>query len=259
METVINGYTIQYKETGKGEETVVILQGWGTGMELYDSIAGVIASRCRVIQFDFPGFGRSDEPRKPWAVDDYADFFIQFLDKLKISKATLIGHSYGGRVIIKLAARDALPFEINRIVLIDSAGVLPVKTPKQQRKIKRYKRLKKFYSLPLIYKIFHKTIDKWKEKQGSEDYRNASPMMKQCLVKAVNEDLTELFPKVSQDTLLIWGENDTATPLSDGRLMEAKMPNAGLAPIKNAGHFCFIEQRAVFDRIMKSYFKIGEI
>ena len=117
--------------------------------------------------------------------------------------------------------------------------------------------LKKFYANPLIYKLFHKKIDEWKSKQGSEDYRNASPIMKQCLVKAVNEDLTHLLPLIKQETLLVWGVNDTATPLSDAHIMEEKIPNAGLAVIQNAGHFCFVEQRAIFDRIMKSFFKIG--
>lgn len=259
MEIVINEYRIKYKETGTGDRTVVILQGWGTEMSLYDSMAASISSDYRVVQFDFPGFGGSDEPREPWAVDDYADFFLRLMDKLKINKATLIGHSYGGRVIIKLASRKNLPFDIEKIVLVDSAGILPVKTPKQLRKIRRYKRLKKFYSNPLIYKIFHKQIDAWRDKQGSADYRNASPMMKQCMVKAVNEDLTDLLPLIKQDTLLVWGENDTATPISDGRLMEKSIPNAGLAVISNAGHFCFVEQRVIFDRIMKSYFKIGAL
>ena len=257
MEMVIDNYKIQYKESGEGEEVVVILQGWGTSMDLYDSVALSISSAYKIIQFDFPGFGKSDEPREAWAVDDYAEFFIKFMDTLGIKKATLIGHSYGGRVIIKLASRDNLPFTIHKIVLVDSAGVLPVKTPKQLRKIRRYKRLKKFYANPLIYKLFRKKIDAWKSRQGSEDYRNASPIMKQCLVKAVNEDLTHLLPLIKQETLLVWGINDTATPISDAHIMEEKIPNAGLAVIQNAGHFCFVEQRVIFDRIMKSFFKIG--
>lgn len=257
MNIMIDDYKIEYKESGAGDDVVVILQGWGTSMDLYDSMALSISSGYRVIQFDFPGFGKSDEPREPWAVEDYAEFFIKFMDKLGIKKATLIGHSYGGRVIIKLASRDSLPFTIHKIVLVDSAGVLPQKTPKQLRKIRRYKRLKKFYANPLIYKLFRKRIDEWKSKQGSEDYRNASPIMKQCLVKAVNEDLTHLLPLIKQETLLVWGVNDTATPISDARIMEEKIPNSGLAVIQNAGHFCFVEQRAIFDCIMKSFFKIG--
>lgn len=258
MELVVKGCGIQYKETGSGDSTVVILQGWGTSMGIYDGMAASISSANKVIQFDFPGFGDSEEPKEPWAVDDYADFFVEFMEKLNIKKATLIGHSYGGRVIIKLATREGLPFEIDRIVLVDSAGVLPVKTPAQLKKIRRYKRLKKFYANPVIYKLFKKPIDAWRDKQGSEDYRNASPIMKQCLVKAVNEDLTELLPAIKQEVLLIWGALDTATPLSDAKLMEAKIPNAGLAVINNGGHFCFLEQRELFDRIMKSYFRIGE-
>lgn len=105
MKINIDNYSINYKISGQGE-TVVILQGWGTSMDLYDTVANTINSRYRVIQFDFPGFGQSDEPAEPWSVDDYADFVLKFLDKLGVTEASLIGHSYGGRVIIKLASRE---------------------------------------------------------------------------------------------------------------------------------------------------------
>ena len=56
MNIVVDGYNICYKTTGTGDKTVVILQGWGTDLGVYDSVAGVIdGSRYRVIQFDFPG------------------------------------------------------------------------------------------------------------------------------------------------------------------------------------------------------------
>lgn len=256
MELIIDNYSIKYKITGEGEQTAVILQGWGTRLDMYDLIANTICAKFRVVQFDFPGFGDSDEPREAWGVDDYADFFIQFLKKLDIKKAVLIGHSYGGRVIIKLAARDNLPFEIDRIVLVDSAGIIPPKTWKKRWKTASYKLIKKIVNINFVYKICPDLIDEWKNRQGSEDYRNASPMMKQCLVKAVNEDLTQLLAKNRKDTLLIWGDQDTATPIADGKVMEEKMPNAGLAVIKGAGHFCFLEQPVLFSKIMKSYFGI---
>lgn len=257
MEQIIDGYHIRYKITGEGEDTVVILQGWGTRLEVYDSVAAAINSKYRVVQLDFPGFGESDEPRQAWAVDDYADFFIRFMESLGIQKAVLIGHSYGGRVIIKLATRQELPFTIDRIVLIDSAGILPKKTFAQKVKIKKYKILKKIVNIKLIYRICPNLIDEWKSRQGSADYRNATPMMRQCLVKAVNEDLTGLLSQIRQETLLIWGDLDTATPISDAHIMEEKIPNAGLAVIKGTGHFSFLEQPVIFANIMKSYFQIG--
>ena len=183
---------------------------------------------------------------------------MKLLEKLGITKAVLLGHSYGGRVIIKLAAREKLPFSIDRIVLIDSAGILPQKTPEQLKKQENYKRKKKFLTSPFIYRIFKKPIDKWASKQGSADYRAASPMMKQCMVKAVNEDLTPCLSKIRQEVLLIWGVNDTATPLKDGEKMEAEIPNAGLAKIQGAGHFCFLEQQGIFTRILQSYFGLTE-
>ena len=172
MEIVVDGYKIQYKETGNGENVVVILQGWGTELSMYDSVAGSISSEYKVIQFDFPGFGNSEEPKEAWAVDDYADFFLHFMEALDIHKAVLMGHSYGGRVIIKLAAREELPFQIEKIVLIDSAGILPQKTFKQKVNIQKYKLLKKIVNVKWIYALCPEFIDAWKSKQGSADYRN---------------------------------------------------------------------------------------
>ena len=257
MNIKVDGYNISYKITGTGEKTVVMLQGWGTDLGVYDSVADAINEKYTFVQFDFPGFGGSDEPREAWNVDAYADFFCKFMEALGIKKATLIGHSYGGRVIIKLAARESLPFEITNIVLIDSAGVLPKRSFAQKMKIRRYKVLKRILNLKLIYALFPEVIDEWRSRQGSADYRNATPIMRQCLVMAVNEDLTELLPKIKQDTLLIWGDKDTATPISDGKLMEERIPNSGLAVLQGTGHFSFLEQPAVFRNIMRSYFQIS--
>lgn len=257
MNIEVDGYNIFYKITGEGKKTAVILQGWGTSCEIYDSVAGSINEEYRVVQLDLPGFGASDEPREPWNVDDYADFFCKFMDALGIGKAVLIGHSYGGRMIIKLAARKECNFEISRIVLIDSAGIMPKRSFKKRMKIKKYKVLKKLFNVKLVYALFPELIDAWRSQQGSEDYKNASLMMRQCMVMAVNEDLTHLLSKIKQETLLIWGERDTDTPLADGKTMEEKIPNSGLAVIPGTGHFSFLENPGVFRSIMRAYFQIG--
>lgn len=254
----VKGYKTFYKITGSGDRAVVLLQGWGTSCEIYNSVAASIQEKYKVIQLDFPGFGASEEPREAWSVDDYADFFIEFMQKLNISSATLWGHSYGGRVIIKLVSRKNIPFTIERVVLVDSAGVLPKKTLRQKFRIAKYKMVKKIFNLNIVYNLFKELIDEWRSRQGSEDYRNASPVMRQCLVKAVNEDLTPLFRDNKLDTLLIWGNLDKATPLSDAKLMEKYMERSGLAVIEGTGHFCFLEKPVVFSKIMKSYFEVED-
>lgn len=260
MEIKVDNYCINYKVTGNGPRNLVILQGWGTDCNIYDSIAKLVTSSqfedmYRVIQFDLPGFGHSEEPREAWDVDAYTDFFIKFMEALEIKEAILLGHSYGGRIIIKLANRESIPFTIEKIILVDSAGIMPKRSPKQIRKVKRYKALKKILLSKPVHALFPEMIDYWQGQQGSADYRAASPMMKQCMVKAVNEDLTELLPGIKQDTLLIWGEKDTATPLSDAKTMEELIPGAGLCVIEEVGHYSFLENMPKFNAIITSYLK----
>lgn len=253
MNVTIDDYNIYYKITGEGDRTAVILQGWGTEAGMYDLVANAIADGYRVVQFDFPGFGRSDEPREPWNVSRYTDFFCQFMEALDIKRATLIGHSYGGRVIIKAATRSSIPFSIEKIVLIDSAGVLPVRTTKQKLKVRKYKILKKLLVNKIFYTLFPEVVDEWRSRQGSADYKNATPVMRQCLVMAVNEDLTERLASIKQDTLLVWGDQDTATPMRDAHIMEERIPNAGLVVLEGSGHFSYAEQPAKFTSILRSF------
>lgn len=258
MDIKIDELNINYKTSGPGgrAKVAVILQGWGTDMNMYDSVAAAISDKYRVVQLDLPGFGESDEPPEAWSVDDYCDFFCKFLEKIKVKKAVLIGHSYGGRMIIKMAARSAdgtLPFEISKIMLIDSAGVMPVRSAIQNLKVKRYKALRKFLTNERIHSLFPEVIDYWLSKQGSEDYKKASPVMKACLVKAVNEDLQDIMPSVKPETLLVWGTNDLDTPIEDAYAMESLMPNAALVRIEGAGHYSFLEQPVLFRSVIRSF------
>ena len=254
--TETDGLKIAYDITGLQEAdapVAVILQGWGTSYRLYDSVAGLIGDRFKVIRFDLPGFGDSEEPSESWDVSAYTDFTVRFLKELGVTEAMFIGHSYGGRIIIRLASSDDLPIGITRIILIDSAGVLPVRTPAQLRRQKRYKLLKRLFDNKLIYFLFDEIIDDWKNRQGSEDYRRATPVMRGALVKAVNEDLTPLLAKIKQDTLLVWGENDTATPIRDAHIMEENIPDSGLAVIPGTGHFSYAENPSLFAQIINAY------
>ena len=253
MRIDVDGLEISYKISGEGERYAVMLQGWGTEYGMYDSVAAALVGEYVFLQFDLPGFGGSDEPKEAWNVDRYADFFCSFLEKLNIKKAVLIGHSYGGRVIIKLASRKNLNFEIEKIVLMDSAGVLPVRTFAQKVRIARYKALKKVLLSKAFTALFPDIVEDWQMHQGSEDYRRATPIMRQCLVMAVNEDLTALLPEIKEETLLIWGDKDTATPIRDAKIMEEKIPGSALVVLEGAGHYAYLEQPEKFKRIIRAF------
>lgn len=256
METIVMGLRTHYISLGQGEP-VLILHGWGASGRVYQAMAEQLAAKYRVIVPDLPGFGQSQEPNIPFCVDDYADFVLEFLKPMGIKRICLIGHSFGGRIIIKLANR-ALPFEIDKIVLIDSAGIRPQPSKKRGLRQRCYKIGKWFFTRKPVAKAFPGALEALRVRFGSADYAAASPMMRQCLVRAVNEDLTSLLPGITPPTLLVWGENDTATPVSDARLMEKTIPNAGLALIAGAGHYSFLDQPYVFRRILASFFRLEE-
>lgn len=256
MNISVNGLNIEYSDRGEGE-AVVILHGWSKEREPYVPLSDVVSEGYRAIAPSLPGFGGSDEPSEPWPVDKFADTICEFITALGLKKVILMGHSYGGRVIIKLASRESLPFEISKIILVDSAGVLPKRGLDYKIRVATYKMGKKIMLSPPMKKLFPKAVERWQAKQGSADYAAASPVMRGCLVKAVNEDLTCLFEKIKVEVLLIWGTLDDATPLSDALLMEEKMPDAGLVKIEGAGHFPWLNNPALFNAVIRSYLKIG--
>lgn len=255
MQKTVQGLNINYVVQGEGEP-VVLLHGWGANIALFNNLIQLLSPKYKVIAMDMPGFGESDEPKEAWDVDRYVDFVLEFLKDFNCDKVTLLGHSFGGRVIIKLNARENLPFKIQRIILVDAAGVKPKKTLKQKTKQTVYKMTKKILMSKPVTQLCPDAIENLRKKNGSADYLAASPIMRQCLVKVVNEDLTHLFPLVEAPTLLIWGRNDTATPLSDAQLMEKNMKDAGLVVLENCGHYSFLEQQGIFNRVMASFMKL---
>lgn len=258
MTTTIQNLNINYIEASPAapaEELVVMLHGWGAKAELFEPLISLISQKYRVLAPNMPGFGGSQEPPEPWSVDRYADFILDFLAPYAPKKVIFIGHSFGGRVIIKLSSRN-LPFEISKIILIDSAGIKPKKTLRQKLSLAAYKVGKAVLSFPPIKALFPDALENLRKKRGSADYQSATPIMRQTLVKVVNEDLSHLLSGISASTLLFWGTADTATPLSDALLMEKLIPDAGLVRVEGAGHFSFLEAPELCRRVVASFLKI---
>ena len=254
MIKTVKGLNINYVDRGEGE-LFVVLHGWGSNITLHEHMIGILERGYRVVAMDMPGFGESDEPKEPWCVDDYTDFILDFMKEFSCEKISLLGHSFGGRVIIKLCSRK-LPFEIDKVILVDAAGVKPKKTLKQKIKQRIYKMTRWLFATRFVKKFFPDALENLRKRNGSADYNAASPIMRQTLVKVVNEDLQHLMPNVTAPTLLIWGSADDATPLSDAKIMEKLMPEAGLVTFEGAGHYSFLERRDQFLRVLASFMKI---
>lgn len=252
MEIKVKGISVNYIDEGTGTP-ILFLQGWGTNIDLYKKLTDKVSTLGRIIALDLPGFGKTNEPDTAWNVSEYASFVEEFIKTLGLKSVILMGHSFGGRIIIKLMSNKSNEFKVEKIVLLDSAGIKPKKTLKQQLKQKWFKICKKVANSRVVRKIKPGMVEKLQSKHGSMDYRKASPLMRQVMVKAINEDLTGLLHNVNVPTLLIWGELDTATPLNDAKIMEKLIPDAGLVVLKNTGHYSFLEDFYTFSRVIESF------
>ena len=242
----IDGLTIRYLEQGNGP-CLLFLHGWGVGADSYRVVLEHLSQTHRVLAPDLPGMGQSQEPDVPWDTSHYVDFVRTFLSALSAAPEVMIGHSNGGRVLLKMQSNMQTALPARKLVLIDSAGLPSRKSLRYHTKVFSYKAAK------ILLSPFPKAKQRLQKNAGSADYRTASPVMRGTMSLLLNEDLTPILPKVRPATLLVWGETDTATPLCDAKTMEKLIPGAGLALLPGGGHWALLEQWGLCRRILDSF------
>lgn len=250
MNCIIDGIQLHYEDSGAGK-AILFLHGWGANGNAFDCVTRLLEG-YRIIKLDFPGFGQSAAPAEPWDVDRYTLLTSHFIQHLGLERVSLVAHSFGGRVVIKLNRLEK-PFAIDKIVLIDSAGVLPPKTLKKTLRSLVYKTGKAVLCLPPVKALFPDALEHYKRRMGSADYNSLSGVMRDTLVRVVNEDLTPYLAEIRRPTLLIWGDQDTATPMRDARIMEQQIPDAGLYVIEGAGHFSYLTDPYLVARAIQTF------
>ncbi len=244
----INGIDVRYETTGKGTD-VVLLHGWGCDHTIWEGVQRHLEKDFRVTSIDLPGFGGSTEPPVSWGVEEYVASLELFLGKVGITEPVLFGHSHGGRVSLLYASRNP----VRKMVLVDAAGVKPHRPLKYYAKIYSFKVMRRFAPVFLGRRKADEIIEKRRNSTGSADYKAASPVMRATLSKVVNEDMRRIMPQIKAPTLLVWGSNDTATPMRDANIMEKLIKDSGLVVFDGAGHYSFLERPAQFAAVIDSF------
>ncbi len=244
------GMKLNYIDEGEGP-VVLLLHGWGASCDSYKGVINALRDKCRLVALDFPGCGQSDLPERPLDINDYVALVMEFCSALKIRDPILVGHSHGGRVIMKLAGSGLM--NPKKIVFIDAAGIKPQYSFKKWCKVRTFKTVKWFLTLPLIRNHTEETLQKARNHFGSADYNSAPEVMRKTLVNLVNDDMSMYLDGIKASTLLIWGENDTATPLYMAKRLEKIIPDCGLCVIKGTGHWSFVEKPHEAQAILRSF------
>ncbi|MBI2636346.1 alpha/beta hydrolase [Candidatus Peregrinibacteria bacterium] len=230
------------------KSVLLCLHGWGGSKESFAELRDALrGADLEILAPDLPGFGSEQQPPRAWTTDDYADWVICWLKGQLIGESAnrrvlLLGHSHGGRIAIKLAARlhdssNVRPtVPITRLFLCASAGI------RRPRHIKRIIGLllakigKLILSVPGLQllrspgkKLLYKLV-------RVHDYEKASPVMRETLIKVSAEDLTPLLPRVTVPTDIFWGEDDGMTPVADGLLIHSLIRGSALHVFRGVRH-----------------------
>lgn len=240
----IKNTNINYIDYGEGENTIVLLHGWGQNIEMMKPIGDKLSKENRIVIVDLPGFGKSSEPDTIWTIYDYAECINKLLTEINVDNPILIGHSFGGKISLEYASK----YKTQKLVLFGS----PFKKMilKLSTKTKILKFLKKVPVLNKLEGFAKKHI-------GSTDYKNASETMRKILVEHVNLDITEDVKKIKCPTLIIWGTLDKEVPLSDAYELEKLIRDSAVIPYEGCSHYAYLERLNQTVNIIKNFIMGG--
>lgn len=242
----VDGHETRLLDAGSGSP-VVVLHGWGGRIESMAPVCACLQPDHRVLAIDLPGFGESPPPTEAWGTRNYSSFVSGVLKELGVERASFVGHSYGAKTSLYLAATH--PDVVEKLVLVGSSGLRT--PPSLQARMKRAVS-KGARAAGRAGSVGRKLRDTIYDRIASDDYKEAGPM-RSTLVKVVNEDLTPLLPRIQASTLLVWGTKDDAAPVAHGKTMERLIPDAGLVLFEGAGHFAYLDEQARFCTIVRHF------
>lgn len=233
METTVDGVQCEYemyRAQGDTKTVVLFLHGWGGGLSSFAGAYKAVADwGVSCINFAFP-----KKVPNGWGVYEYAACVRDFLLEQGIDKPIIVGHSFGGRVAIILAAQGLA----QKIMLVDSAGLKPKFSLKKKIRIARYHhRVKRGKSLDGL---------------GSTDYNKVDADMRGVFVRIVNTHLDRLLPYIKCETLIFWGKRDRDTPPYMARRLRRGIENSALI-MTDGGHYSYLDSQYKFTLRLKNF------
>ncbi|MFK7939153.1 MAG: alpha/beta fold hydrolase [Roseovarius sp.] len=207
-----------YVKRGCDEGTpIVFAHGWGRDHQDFIPVAELLGDVAPLVLLDLHGFGKTPRPKADWTTQDYAIAIKDYLEtELGITKFKWVGHSFGGRIGLRLASLNESPVE--HLFIVAGAGVkLPQPLMRRLRgkwrswQFKRKKAAAKTEEeLIALEKVF-----------GSPDYVQSREIdMRDIFIRTVQEDQTADLSKITCPTTLLYGEQDRETPPAEGKAIQ---------------------------------------
>jgi len=202
------------------KKDIIILHGWGSNKELMKSSLQNIAKDFRHIYIDMPGFGKSPNDKYVLYTKAYVEIIDRFLEEIEALKDIIIGHSFGGKVATLLNPK--------KLILMSSSGIIVPKPLSVRLKINLFKSFKAI-GFGELYSLF-----------ASKDVSKMSRNMYETFKNVVDEDFRDEFSSYTGKTLVLWGKDDSDTPLSSGIVISELIQNSSFK-IVDGDHYFFMQ------------------
>jgi len=246
----IHNLNIYYEKYGNSKNTILILPGWGDTRKTFSYLIDYLKNYFTIYILDYPGFGNSNF-LDTLDIYEYSDIINEFVTLLHLENSILIGHSFGGRIISLLTTKYNILYK--KIILINVAG-LKEHNIKLFFKTIIYKILKKIkYLLPNKLKIKYQNY--LFHKFASNDYKNLDKNLYKTFQNVVKVNLKPYYKKINIDTLILWGEKDTITPISMAYKLKKLIKNSYLIKLSFLHHFPYLENPYLVSQIIYNYLK----
>jgi pimeloyl-ACP methyl ester carboxylesterase len=233
----VDGFRIHYYTLGpENGRPVVLVHGLGGRAEDWEKLAPYLRKAgYRVYLPDLPGFGQSEKPANfSYSVTDQAKVVVGFFDAVGLKQVDLGGWSMGGWIVQLVAVKN--PERISRLMLFDSAG-LYVKpewdtklfTPISPAEVEKLDKLLMPHP-PHLPEFVSRDILRVSEEHAWVIHRSLDAML------AGRETTDALLPQLKMRVLIVWGEVDQITPLSEGEKMHKLIPQSQMDVVAGCGH-----------------------
>jgi pimeloyl-ACP methyl ester carboxylesterase len=247
----VEGARVRYVDTGGEKPPVVLVHGFASSLETWDTVVPELAKTHRVLAMDLKGFGWTDRPEGDYSPYAQAKLILALMSQRGIERAAFVGHSWGASVVLTAAIKA--PDRVSKMALYD-AWVYEAQLPAffhwsradgvgetlfglYYKERPAEKMSLAFYDQTYVTQDFVDAVEAALDRPGTVAAALAAVRGQRYA------EVEHKYRKVRQKTLLLWGREDTVTPVQYGERLERDLPNAKMFVYPRCGHFPMIEAR----------------